>query len=111
MYKEEDTDQQRKTYIRISQGFLQTGHVQKKSKNIIVLMNQREPLTEKLLESVESSKFVSCKAILSGEFYSKKDSKTTEFERRPQILVKLNFGEFGNSNLSSFCTFDNIAIS
>ena len=74
-------------------------------------MNQREPLTEKLLESVESSKFVSCKAILSGEFYSKKDSKTTEFERWPQILVKLNFGEFGNSKLSSFCTFDNIAIS
>ena len=45
------------------------------------------PLTEKLPESVESSK------IISGEFAFRKDSHLTKFEQRPQIFVKLSFRE------------------
>ena len=38
---------------------------------------------ESFLESIESSKFVSHRARMSGEFDSKKDSHSTKFEPRP----------------------------
>ena len=47
---------------------------------------------EKLPESIESSRFVSHRARMSGEFDSRKDSQS-KFEQKPQIFVKLNFRE------------------
>ena len=47
---------------------------------------------------------------MSGEFDSTKDSHSTEFERRPQIFVKLSFRELCGSKLSGLRTFDNMAI-
>ena len=44
-------------------------------------------------ESIESFKFVSHRARMSGEFDSRKDSQSTKFERRPRIFVKLSFRE------------------
>ena len=55
---------------------------------------------EKLPESIESSRFVSHRARMSGEFDSRKDSQSTKFERRPQIFIKLSFGELCDSKLS-----------
>ena len=60
--------------------------------------------------SIESSKFVSHRARMSGEFESRKDSHSTKFERRPQIFVKLSFRELCGSKLSGLHPFDNIAI-
>ena len=51
---------------------------------------------KKLLELIESSKFVSHRARLSGEFDSKKDSHSTKFKQRPQIFLKLSFRRFQN---------------
>ena len=65
---------------------------------------------EKLPESIESSRFVSHRARLSGEFDSRKDSQSTKFEQRPQIFVKLSFRELCDSKLSGLHAFDNMAI-
>ena len=43
---------------------------------------------------------------MSGEFDSRKDSHSTKFERRPQILVKLSFRELYDSKLSGLHTSD-----
>ena len=51
-------------------------------------------LPKKLPESIESSKFVPHRAIMSGELDSRKDSHSTKLEQRPQIFVKLSFREF-----------------
>ena len=51
---------------------------------------------KKLPELIESSKFVSHRARMSGEFDSKKDSHSTKFEQRPQIFLKLSFRRFQN---------------
>ena len=59
--------------------------------------------------SMESSKFVSHRARMSGEFESRKDSHSTKFERRPQIFVKLSFRELCGSKLSGLHPFDNMA--
>ena len=59
-----------------------------------------ELLTEKLPESVESSRFVSHRAKMSQEFDSRKDSHSTKFEQRPQIFVKLRIRESCDSKLS-----------
>ena len=56
----------------------------------------RETLTEKLPESIESSRFVSDRARMSGEFDSRKDSQSAEFERKPLIFAKLSFSELCN---------------
>ena len=50
-------------------------------------------MTEKLPESVGSSKVVSHRARMSGEFDSKKNSNSTKLEIRPRIFVKLSFRE------------------
>ena len=71
----------------------------------------REPLTEILLESIESSKFVSHKARISRESGSRKDSQPTKSERNSQKLLKLNFRDFCDSELSGLLTFDNMASS
>ena len=47
---------------------------------------------------------------MSGEFGSRKDSKSTKFERRSQIFVKLNFRELCDSKLSGVHAFDNMVI-
>ena len=44
------------------------------------------------------------------EFDSRKDSQSTEFERRPQIFVKLSFRELCDLKLSGLHAFDNTVI-
>ena len=59
-----------------------------------------------MLESIDSSKFVSHKTRMSGEFDSRKDSCSTELEQRPQIFVKVSFRELWGSKLSGLQPFD-----
>ena len=47
---------------------------------------------------------------MSGEFDSRKDSKSTEFERIPRIFVELSFRELHDSKLSGLHAFDNMVI-
>ena len=61
-------------------------------------------------ESIESSKFLSYRARMSGEFDSRKASHSTKLEGRPQIFVKLGFRELCGSNLSGLHPFDYMAI-
>ena len=61
-------------------------------------------------ESSESSRIVSHRARMSGEFDSRNDSQLTKFERRPQIFVKLSFRELCDSKLFDLHPFDNMAI-
>ena len=65
---------------------------------------------EKLQESVESSRFVSHRARMSGEFDARQDFQSTKFELSPRIFVKLSFRELRNSKLSGLHAFDNVAI-
>ena len=65
---------------------------------------------EKLPDSIESSRFVSHRARISGEFDSRKDSQSTRFEPWPQIFVKVSFRELCDSELSSLHVFDNMAL-
>ena len=65
---------------------------------------------KKLPESIESSKFVSHRERISGEFVSKKDSHSTKLEPRPAISVKLWSREVYGSKLLVIHPFDNIAI-
>ena len=60
-------------------------------------------------EASEWSKFVSHRARMSGEFDSRKDSHSTEFEQRPRILVKLSFIELCNSKLSGLRPFASLS--
>ena len=48
---------------------------------------------EKLPESIESSRFISYRAGMLGEFDSRKDLQSTKFKWMPQIFVKLSFRE------------------
>ena len=73
-------------------------------------MPKPETLTDKLPESIESSRFVSHRERMSGEFDSRKDSQSRKFERRPRIFVKLSFRELWDSKLSGFYAFGNMAI-
>ena len=66
---------------------------------------------EVVVESIESSKFVSHKARISGEFDSKKDSHPAKVEQKPRILVKLGFRELCDSMLSGLHTFKGISLS
>ena len=43
--------------------------------------SKEEPFTEKLPESIDSSKFVSHRARISGEFNSRKDLHSTKLEQ------------------------------
>ena len=61
-------------------------------------------------EAIESSRFVSDRARMSGEFDSREDSQSTKFEQRPQIFVKVSFRELCDSKLSGLHAFDNMAI-
>ena len=61
-------------------------------------------------ESIESSKFFSHRAWISGEFDSRKDSDSTKLEQRPRIFVKLSFRELCCSKLSGLHPFDYMAI-
>ena len=70
----------------------------------------RSPITEKLPESIESSRFVSHRARMSGEFDSRKDSQSSKFKQKSQIFIKLSFREFCDSKLSGLHAFDNIVI-
>ena len=64
-------------------------------------------MTEKLLQSILSSRFISHEARISGEFDSTKDSHQTKFDRRTRILVKLSYREWCDSKVSGLSTFDN----
>ena len=79
-----------------------------------IFSDERKINTEKLPESVESSKFVSHKSVshirVSGEFDSRKDSHATKLEQRPWIYVKLSFRELCGSKLSGLHPLDNVAI-
>ena len=61
-------------------------------------------------ESIESSKFVSHRTRMSGEFHSKKESHSTKFEQRPQIFITLSFRELFDSKLSGLTPFGNMVI-
>ena len=61
-------------------------------------------------ESIESSRFVSHRARMSGEFDSRKESQSTKLEGRPQIFTKLSFRELSDSKLPGLHAFDNMAI-
>ena len=61
-------------------------------------------------ESIESSRFVSHRARMSGEFDSRKDSQSTKFERRPRRFAKLRFRELCDSKLSGLHDIGNMAI-
>ena len=63
-----------------------------------------------MLESIESLRFVSHRARISGEFDLRKDSQSTKFERRPELLVKLRFRELCDPKLSVLHAFDDMAI-
>ena len=59
-----------------------------------------------MLESVESSRFVSHRERMSEKLDSKKDPQSTKFERRPQIFVKLrSFRELCDSKLPGLHPF------
>ena len=66
------------------QSFLEISHVQKEVLPSHKLRDHayegRYLLTEKLRESIESSRFVSHRARMPGEFDSKKDSQSTKFQ-------------------------------
>ena len=47
---------------------------------------------------------------MSGEFDSRKDLRSTKFEQRAHIFVKLSFGELCDSKLSGLHDFDNMDI-
>ena len=51
-------------------------------------LKEDNPLQKKL-QSLESSKFLSHRSRISGELDSVKDSHSTKFERKPQILVRI----------------------
>ena len=63
------------------------------SNRVLFRLEEDKNITEKLPESIESSKFVSHRATISGDFNSRKDSQSRKFDRRPQIFVKLSFRE------------------
>ena len=67
-------------------------------------------MTEKSPQSIESSKFVSHRARISGQFDSRKDSHSTKFEKRPQVFVKLSFRGLCDSKFSGLHPFDKMAI-
>ena len=64
----------------------------------------------KLPESNESFRFLSDRVRMSGEFDSRKDLRSTKFEQRAHIFVKLSFGELCDSKLSGLHDFDNMDI-
>ena len=47
---------------------------------------------------------------MSGEFDSRKDSQSTKFERKSQILVELSFREMCDLKLFGLHPFDNMVI-
>ena len=76
-----------------------------------ILLDYRKITSHReMSESVESSRFVSCRARMSGEFDSRKDLQSTKFEQRPQIFAKLTFRELCDSKLFGLYAFDNMAI-
>ena len=73
-------------------------------------IKKRLPITEKLPESIESSKFVSYRVRMSGEFDSRKDLHSTKFKGSPLTLIRLIFRESCDSKLSGLHSFDNMAV-
>ena len=55
-------------------------------------------------------KFISHRARMSGEFDTRKDSRSTKLERRPRIFVKVSFTELCGLKLSGLHPFGNMAI-
>ena len=65
---------------------------------------------EKLPESIQSSRFVSHRAGMSGEFDTRKNLQSTKFKQRPQMFVKLSFRGLCDSKLTGLHAFDNMTI-
>ena len=59
-----------------------------------------------MLESTKSSKFVSHRVRMSGEFDSRIDSHSTKFERKPWIFEKLSFRNLSDYKLSGLHPYD-----
>ena len=57
-------------------------------------IKEKQPLTKKWLESIESSRFDLQRAIMSGEFDSKKDSQSTKFSKLSDLHA------YGHNSLS-----------
>ena len=83
------------------------------SKRIFIITGNWEN-TEKLLESIESSKFASHKTRISREFDSRKDLHPTKLKQRLWILLKTSFRKFVIQSYLFFLLFviyNNMAIS
>ena len=78
--------------------------------NRILSDKRKITISEKFPESIESSKFLSHRARMSGGCYSRKDSHSRKIGQRPQIFIKVSFRELGDSKLSALHPFDNMAI-
>ena len=65
---------------------------------------------ERLPESIEPSNLVSHRARMSRKFDSRKDSDSTNFEKRSKISGKLTFTELCDFKLSVLHPFDNMTI-
>ena len=68
----------------------------------------RYPLTEKLPESIELSRFASHRARMSRDFDTRKDLQSSKFEQRSIIFVWLSFRQLCDSELSGMHAFDNM---
>ena len=68
----------------------------------------RYPLTEKLPESIELSRFASHRARMSRDFDTRKDLQSAKFEQRSIIFVWLSFRQLCDSELSGLHAFDNM---
>ena len=74
-------------------------------------IKRKYSLIEKLQESIESSKFVSLRARMSGKFASRKELYPNKVEQKPEILVKPSFRELWNSRFSGLHASENMTIS
>lgn len=88
----EDIRKNWQSYLRTSYMRKNPSYGQTSQSNIWVTkpfrIKGQKPNTEKLLELIESCKFISNEAIISVEFDSRKDSEPMKLDQRPHILVK-----------------------
>ena len=70
-------------------------HVSNFKFNLSIILDERKITPDREIARInESSKFVSHWARMSREFDPRKDSHSTKFKRRSQVLLKLSFREF-----------------
>ena len=59
---------------------------------------------------MESSKFVSHRARMLGQFDSRRDLNSTKFERGARIFVKISSRDLHDSKSSGLHPFDNMVV-